>query len=499
MSTSITGTTGLRGNDATRRTANVGQQVRAIGEDQARSILATLSGKLKPGTFAKGYLRLINTGNENAPLAFKRKTSLQIALQSGRNAETGEALLGLFEKAGYQTLELKSYLEQRGGRKLERGAIFNIIRRAQGAHESASGFGAVRRFNTDLVKGEKLGEGAYGVVSRATLDGTPILLKEFKRQPVTVRLGPDGKLVRSKELTARYLSRGSETGILGPSEFIIRETVPGKPAEEWIVPGEKRFRDWCVDRLKRPDGASPDWQPPTLEIVGLVLPEADGEDLSRILSGTAPLTPKELSTLAVGLVANLEQLARRGFVHGDIKHANIFFDRAGGGVQFIDTGGLAKVSKRSAKEVETLFDGSRGHTNAYTHPLLSAGRRKGGFEQDLFSVGVTILVTDLRSTGRSDEAKELLYLINSVNAEVRSGVTSYDEAKQRINGKLGQLYPGALNAATPNGLGRRCISSSFSWIEPPGTLTPILGRDMHGNRLAAIRAPLVNAITAGTV
>ena len=132
MPTTITGTSGLQSPDRDARTNHIGAQIRdRVGQDDARDILTTLRGKLNPGVFSKGYLRLVNTENETAPLVFKRKTSLQIAVQSNRNAETGSALLGLFEKAGYPTRDLQDYLQERGGRKIENGQIQTLIRQAQ--------------------------------------------------------------------------------------------------------------------------------------------------------------------------------------------------------------------------------------------------------------------------------------------------------------------------------------------------------------------------------
>ena len=468
MPTTITGTSGLQSPDRDARANHIGAQIRdRVGQNDARAILTTLRGKLNPGAFSKGYLRLVNTRNESAPLEFKRKTSLQIAFQSNRNTETGSALLGLFEKAGYATHDLQAYLQERAGRKIERGQIQTLIRRAQAQVDRDTEAGAVRLSNTELVRGAQIGEGGFGSVSRATLDGEAVLVKRFQNPAAPLQLTPGGRLHRSTELTAAYLKAGSEAGIVAPTDFIVRETRADGTQEVWLVPGKQSFRDWALNKLTA-GGA----HPPTLVIEGLILPKASGEELQHLQNHNTPLTQNEVLSLSNGLLNNLAQLALRGFVHGDIKPGNTFFNRDEGKVQFIDTGSLSKISKQIPLIPDTLFARNRPHTRPYTHPFLETFYHKAGFEQDLYSVGITILVADLRSKGHFEEARTLLEGLNQNNEQLRAGGKSYQQARAEVLSLIDAAYPTLPAEDSPAVIGLHCVQDSFNIIET-GAPTPV--------------------------
>jgi|GEM_PF-3685242 len=461
MPTTITGTSGLQSPDRDARTNHIGAQIRdRVGQDDARDILTTLRGKLNPGVFSKGYLRLVNTENETAPLVFKRKTSLQIAVQSNRNAETGEALLGLFERAGYPTRDLQDYLQERGGRKIENGQIQTLIRQAQAQVDRDTEGGAVRLSNTELVRGSQIGRGGFGTVSKATLDGESVLVKRFQNPTAPLRFTPAGRLHRSTELTAAYLKAGSEAGVVAPTHFIVKETRADGTQEVWLVPGKQSFRDWALTRLTA-GGA----HPPTLVIEGLILPKASGEELHDLHARIPPLSQDDVNRLSDGLLSNLAQLALRGFVHGDIKPGNTFFNPDEVKVQFIDTGSLSKISKNPPLIPDTLFARNRPHTRAYTHPLLETLYHRAGFEQDLYSVGITILVTDLRSQGHFAEAKALLTGLHQNNEQLSSNGKSYQQARAQVFNLINAAYPTPPAGDSPAVVGLRCVQESFQIIE----------------------------------
>jgi hypothetical protein len=491
MPTTITGTSGLQNPDRDARAIHIGAQIRdRVGQDDARAILTTLRGKLNPGIFSKGYLRLVNTQNETAPLEFKRKTSLQIAFQSNRNAETGSALLGLFEKAGYQTRDLQDYLQERGGRKIENGQIQTLIRQAQAQVDRETEGGAVRLSNTELVRGSQIGRGGFGTVSKATLDGEDVLVKRFQNPTAPLQLTPAGRLHRSTELTAAYLKAGSEAGIVAPTDFIVRETRADGTQEVWLVPGKQSFRDWALNKLTA-GGA----HPPTLVIEGLILPKASGEELQHLQNHNPPLTQNDVIRLSNGLLNNLAQLALRGFVHGDIKPGNTFFNPAEATVQFIDTGSLAKISKQTTLIPDTLFARNRPHTRAYTHPFLETLYHKAGFEQDLYSVGITILVADLRSKGQFAEARTLLTDLHQNNEQLRAGGKDYAAARAQVLSLIDTAYPTPPAGDSPAVIGLRCVQESFRIIETGAPHpVPAVRRDEHVDLIQNIRLGIPPAL-----
>jgi serine/threonine protein kinase len=207
-------------------------------------------------------------------------------------------------------------------------------------------------------------------------------------------------------------------------------------------------------------------------IEGLILPKASGEELQHLQNHNTPLTQNEVLSLSNGLLNNLAQLALRGFVHGDIKPGNTFFNRDEGKVQFIDTGSLSKISKQIPLIPDTLFARNRPHTRPYTHPFLETFFHKAGFEQDLYSVGITILVADLRSKGQFEEARTLLEGLNQNNEQLRAGGKSYQQAKAQVLSLLDTAYPTLPAGDSPSLIGLRCVQESFHIIETAAP-TPI--------------------------
>ena len=96
-----------------------------------------------------------------------------------------------------------------------------------------------------------------------------------------------------------------------------------------------------------------------------------------------------LKNIAAGFLDALAALGKRGFVHGDIKPQNAFFDQATGKLKLIDTGSLAKLSKNIDDRPNTAFSVLRGATPDFIVPdKLNAPL---GFAHDLYSTGVPII------------------------------------------------------------------------------------------------------------
>jgi serine/threonine protein kinase len=173
-------------------------------------------------------------------------------------------------------------------------------------------------------------------------------------------------------------------------------------------------------------------------------------------------------------------MAGHGFVHGDIKPANIITDE-GGQISMIDTGSMAKISKRTATKPDALrldsdyFDkGTRPTTPGYTHPGYSASPNRVGLEQDLFGMGVTLLQTkltgiaaDLVSQGRADDAVDFLDTANTILDEIKEADDANDlkaEIQSRLR-DLERMYPGTLADRELN-WATMCIGKALDQTKP---------------------------------
>jgi serine/threonine protein kinase len=139
------------------------------------------------------------------------------------------------------------------------------------------------------------------------------------------------------------------------------------------------------------------------------------------------LDEPSLSGIANQGLETLKELAKNGFVHGDIKGRNLIYNDQTGDLTFIDTGGMAKASKDAARTDDTMFNFYKNPlTPHYTHPGFLDNDGKLGFEQDLFSFGMTLLVASLESS--NDQTAK-------TNAEaVLAGMKTY-------NGKVSRATP----------------------------------------------------------
>jgi hypothetical protein len=117
----------------------------------------------------------------------------------------------------------------------------------------------------------------------------------------------------------------------------------------------------------------------------LVLEDPGGELLDRLLG--KPMELGRFLRLAVNLAAALGKLHQRGFIHKDIKPANIFVDSATDRVWFIGFGIASRLPReRQAAEPPQVIAG----TLAYMSPEQT-GRmnRSVDSRSDLYSLGVT--------------------------------------------------------------------------------------------------------------
>ena len=284
-----------------------------------------------------------------------------------------------------------------------------------------------------------LGSGSFGTVSSVTVNGEQKVVKNFVGAHSYAITGDNNpalaagevKLKRDQELTAAYLRDREKDFIVTPSHFLVNEIVPGRPINKLLVEvKDKEFRAWAKDQIYK-NATVPGYQ---LLIVGEIQDRAEGSDLSKALEN-GRLKSDMVQPIALSYMNALIAMAKRGFVHGDIKPENTFFDPVSNRLKLIDTGGLTKISKRIEREDGTLSDIDRGVTPAYALPCV-ADDQKVGFEQDLYSVAASILFVSLTQRGEANTAEDLLDTLGGSTLAVLDGTKTLDQANNDIEGFL---------------------------------------------------------------
>ena len=118
----------------------------------------------------------------------------------------------------------------------------------------------------------------------------------------------------------------------------------------------------------------------------LVLDDLGGEPLDRLLGG--PMEVERFLRLAIAVTWALGKLHQRGFIHKDIKPANIVVDCADGQVRLTGFGIASRLSReRQAPEPPETIAG----TLAYIAPEQT-GRMNRSIDarSDLYALGVTL-------------------------------------------------------------------------------------------------------------
>jgi len=402
-------------------------------------------------------IRLVHTTKTTQDMAFQ--TLDKKWGNSTRTLETKAALLAEFETAGWDTTELHTYLDTittRQDRILEE-RIFTILDNA--ANKAQAGGPNIRVDNdqttnpwsTDTTdQAPQIGAGAQGVVYQIKINDNPMVVKIFDqlKLPPPVQLDPQQNtphIKRDLEVTAAFL-KSQASSVIQPKYFLVTVTADGA-SQELLVKGGKDFKEWSKAQLWDGEAGRPRANPPRIQITGLAMPLAEGKTLDAAVGEK----PVNFSQTANSALNSLVQLARNGFVHGDIKPANLFVKNHGD-LSLIDTGSMAKISKNADARLLPLpsdaFDkATRPTTPHFTHPGYPPDFKKVGMEQDLFSMGVTLLETKLLNIAkalRPDDAEEFTdvanQILNTINDENQSpDQSSAATIRNEIRTQLGDL------------------------------------------------------------
>jgi serine/threonine protein kinase len=478
-------TTGANGvSKATHGMDNRPARANAIAESISKSTSAGQARALL--TEMRDTLRAQDNGDDTLlRLVHTTKTDQQMAFQSlnkkwgnsTRTLETKAALIAEFEKAGWDTTELKVYLDPMTtrGYRIHSNQILRILENASAMAETE---GPDFRFGDaettipwsaeNALKAPELGSGAFGSVQKMKFNGEPMAVKTLDATKLLPSVSLDDMqstphIKRATEVTAAFIKSDIKS-VITPKYFMVKVTQQNGNEEQLVVKGGKDFKEWAKSQLwvgETVDASNGEvnlaralLNPPNIQVIGLAMPLAEGQPLESVLNKAQV----DFKQTAVSSLNSLIQLSRHGFVHGDIKPANLIL-RNNGAIAMIDTGSMAKISKNAGARLLPLpsdsFDKStRPNTPYFAHPGHPPDFQKVGMEQDLFSMGVTLLETKLLNIAKTSggnalndftvATKGIFNTIKEQNDAPNSG--SAATIKIYIRSKLDDLhtnYPGA--------------------------------------------------------
>jgi serine/threonine-protein kinase len=118
-----------------------------------------------------------------------------------------------------------------------------------------------------------------------------------------------------------------------------------------------------------------------------VMPFVEGENLAQRLERLGALSPREALQMGVEVASALEYAHQQGFVHRDVKPANIMLSEAGGHAMVADFGIARAVSVAGGDELTAA--GWAIGTPGYMSPEQAGGHPVTG-ATDIFSLGMVI-------------------------------------------------------------------------------------------------------------
>lgn len=421
------------------------QNLKSLSTAEARVLLKEIQAQIEtPKGVKSGVLKLVNLSDGSKNVTLERKSLLQrMFLRDGRDMRTtADTLKGLFEKAGVSEqiqTELGTYLQARSNRAGTR-SIARLIDsglKTVGAVSGDSVEAVLKGLGIERVGlGANPASGSYGVVGGASrsdrndriykdialLKGDKPNAKALTLSPLTDSLGRP-RLERTGSAGSAYIGRGI-SGIVRPEVYVLTERRFDGTTRFHAVEGDKNLKRWAADHLNGNTGS-------TLHVTGVLMKKAQGEEMLGATLETAA-DRAALHKSALDGLKTLKQMAQRGFVHGDIKPENTFLDRNAGTAQFIDADTIAKMRREEQ-------DGTpiQAVTPYYAHPLSCSEPYRVGFEQDLFSWGMSILVKSLPNTEEGKaRASNLMNAVYGYNAADQRFWKADDQGYETLRANL---------------------------------------------------------------
>lgn len=202
--------------------------------------------------------------------------------------------------------------------------------------------------------------------------------------------------------------------VLTPSVYVVKEVRQGGADRFHAVGRGKTLKEWARTQDK-------DSQ---FEVVGLLMPKAAGKnpleysfkkahkdddgDTEYVKSNVSRSDLKPMAQSALNLIKGL---AKHGFIHGDIKPENLFWDAKTKALQLIDNDGLRKVSKKAGSVVpkglgslSILYLNPVAYHEKFRYPAGGPGENAQlGLGRDLYAMGLVMLEASLLAEGMSGE------------------------------------------------------------------------------------------------
>ncbi len=275
------------------------------------------------------------------------------------------------------------------------------------------------------------------IKKETAVDYLPLIVEENFSATKSPSQGNLGAQVPSAPVDGQQLARqGIATAarvkdlpqVLTPTLYVVKETSEQGDIQYHAVAGQWRLKDWAKVQaagsrfdvvgvlMPRAAGNHP------LEVEHVSLPEEapdaqpkQGQEMQFELQEPSPVVPPkvhvaraDLKPMAASALSLLQGLASHGFIHGDIKPANLMWDAKSKTLRLIDNDSLQKVSKRGG-DIEPGFG---DHTLQYMNPVAwqvgNGNQAQLGLGRDLFAIGMVLLETALGEQGRYKDAEDLI-------------------------------------------------------------------------------------------
>ncbi len=233
---------------------------------------------------------------------------------------------------------------------------------------------------------------------------------------------PTGKLSRLGMAVAPRVKGLPQ--VITPTVFLVKETTLEGEVVYHAVAGQQQIKQWAkTQKLKS-----------TFAVTGVLMPKASGKQ--PVDGRRSNVALSDLKPMAQSALSLLKGLAGHGFIHGDIKSENLFWDSSSKTLSVIDTDGLQKVSEDDGSTVAKKL---HSYTRDFLNPVAYRSGARLGIGRDLFAIGATLLEVSLTARGAHAKADELIQglthgkanapELSLRNGEYRKGLTALAKEK----------------------------------------------------------------------
>ena len=278
----------------------------------------------------------------------------------------------------------------------------------------------------------KLAQGSEGAVFELKINNQDKIIKINSFNSPEVSNG-----IRKGEVAAAYFRSNNFQHVVIPTSYFIKVDKENSPAQIYEV-HRTELKNFIREAKKIGVATNQEIE---LTLHGTKMDKAQGQPLSTLIhAGT--LSDQDFVRFAIGLYSGVEELRTRGFVHHDIKPANVLFDSQTGSTQLIDLGAMVKLSN---KNVDPKQSNERLGSPPFQAPAAMRGQLHGA-EVDRFSYAMTLL-SALEPKVSSPESMQNL---SSFFGGKNTILDAEGQAKKFAPSEYLAEYVRALKAGNPN-------------------------------------------------